>query len=95
MRSRYSAYVTLNASYLLATWHPSTRPARLDLSPEQKWLGLKIYETVQGGSGDAEGVVEFAARFKTGGAGHRLRERSRFVRVEDRWFYLDGEVAGA
>ncbi len=26
MRSRYSAYVLCNEQYLLATWHPSTRP---------------------------------------------------------------------
>ncbi len=95
MRSRYSAYVTMNASYLLATWHPSTRPARVNLSPTQKWLGLKIYETLRGEPGDAEGVVEFAARFKIDGAGHRLRERSRFVCIEERWFYLDGELADA
>ena len=27
MRSRYSAYVLGNEAYLLATWHPDTRPA--------------------------------------------------------------------
>jgi SEC-C motif-containing protein len=29
MRSRYSAYVLKREDYLLATWHPSTRPASL------------------------------------------------------------------
>ncbi|MFZ2176709.1 MAG: YchJ family metal-binding protein, partial [Rhodococcus sp. (in: high G+C Gram-positive bacteria)] len=27
MRSRFSAFAVLDAEYLLATWHPSTRPA--------------------------------------------------------------------
>ena len=31
MRSRYCAYVRGNADYLLATWHPTTRPAQLTL----------------------------------------------------------------
>ena len=30
MRSRYSAYVLGLIDYLLATWHPSTRPASID-----------------------------------------------------------------
>ena len=29
MRSRYSAFAVGDAAYLLATWHPSTRPAAL------------------------------------------------------------------
>ena len=30
MRSRYSAFVLLDADYLLRSWHPATRPARLE-----------------------------------------------------------------
>ena len=29
MRSRFTAFATGNAAYLLASWHPSTRPATL------------------------------------------------------------------
>jgi uncharacterized protein YchJ len=32
MRSRYSAYALGLEEYLLATWHPSTRPEKLDLA---------------------------------------------------------------
>jgi SEC-C motif-containing protein len=35
MRSRYSAYVLKREDYLLATWHPSTRPANLKLASQQ------------------------------------------------------------
>ena len=43
MRSRYSAYVLKLEAYLLATWHPSTRPAALDLATDNtKWLGLEV-----------------------------------------------------
>jgi SEC-C motif-containing protein len=38
-------------------------------------------------------VVEFVARFRVGGgSAQRMRELSRFLRVDGRWFYLDGDV---
>ena len=52
---------------------------------------LSINDTEAGSENDTEGVVEFVARFKVQGRGHRLRERSRFERIEGRWYYLDGE----
>jgi SEC-C motif-containing protein len=87
MRSRYSAYVLQRVSYLLSTWQASTRPANLTLSPT-RWLGLQVrgHETV----GDTA-MVEFVARSKSGGKAKRLHERSRFVRENGRWYYLDGE----
>ena len=33
MRSRYAAYASGDRDWLLATWHPSTRPAQLELDP--------------------------------------------------------------
>ncbi|NLC62312.1 MAG: YchJ family protein [Gammaproteobacteria bacterium] len=93
MRSRYSAYVLGLRDYLLATWHPDTRPDALDLddTPGMKWLGLKVKRHTDGGDGTA--VVEFVARFKVGGASaQRMHEISRFVRLDGRWVYVDGEV---
>ncbi len=90
MRSRYAAYVLGLEPYLLATWHPSTRPERLDLDAEAapKWLGLEVrrHET----AGADEAIVEFVARYRLGGRGHRLHELSRFVCEAGRWFYVDG-----
>lgn len=91
MRSRYSAFVLGLADYLLATWHASTRPERLDLDedPAPKWLGLEVKRHQQQDEGHA--VVEFVARYRVGGRGQRLHETSRFVREDGRWFYVDGE----
>ena len=91
MRSRYSAYVELDEAYLLSTWHASTRPSRVRLNPGQRWLGLSIKTCSEGPAEDNWGTVEFVARFKVEGKGHRLRENSRFERIEGRWYYLDGE----
>ncbi|MDX5446702.1 MAG: SEC-C domain-containing protein [Zoogloeaceae bacterium] len=92
MRSRYSAYVLRDEPYLLATWHPETRPACLDLSADggTRWLGLSVKRHVQTGAESAQ--VEFVARYRIGGRGYRMHETSRFVREDGRWFYVVGEM---
>ena len=91
MRSRYSAYVLQLTDYLIATWHPSTRPPTLELDPP-RWLGLQVKR--HEASGDTA-TVEFVARYKVGGKAGRLQECSRFVREDGRWYYLDGEFTGS
>jgi len=89
MRSRYSAYVLKLEAYLLATWHPSTRPTPLDLAVDNaKWLGLELKKHTPESADSA--TVEFVARYKVGGRAYRMHEISRFVREEGRWFYVDG-----
>jgi SEC-C motif-containing protein len=91
MRSRYTAFVACNQSYLLATWHATTRPASILFDDKQKWLGLKVVATEATGADTAE--VEFIARYRIGGgSAARLHERSRFVREDGRWFYVDGDL---
>lgn len=88
MRSRYSAYVLHDETYLKATWHPTTRPAE-DVAQDDgvKWLGLEVRQHMPAGD---EATVEFVARYKLGGRAQRLHEVSRFVRENGRWFYVDG-----
>jgi len=90
MRSRYSAFVLGKQAYLLATWHASTRPATLALEAGVKWLALDIQQHRVTGEHTAE--VEFVARFRVAGRGVRQHERSRFIREDGRWFYVDGDV---
>jgi SEC-C motif-containing protein len=87
MRSRYTAFVLRDEPYLLLTWHPSRRPARIPFTPDQVWLDLTVIET-QLGVDSAE--VEFVARSRIGGSELRHHERSRFVRDNGVWLYLDG-----
>lgn len=89
MRSRYSAFAIENAAYLLATWHPSRRPATLGFEIHTKWLGLQVKAFCSTGPDAAQ--VEFVARYRgTNGQAIRLHERSSFVREDGRWFYVDG-----
>lgn len=89
MRSRYSAYVLENADYLLATWHASKRPSRVSFDSGAKWLGLEVRDHAQ--VDDTHAEVEFVARQRTQGRAVRMHERSRFVREDGRWFYVDGD----
>lgn len=99
MRSRYSAYALAHQNpslenYLLNTWHPQTRPQHLDLAADAtKWLGLQIKHHQNIDSTHA--IVEFVARYKhignLGGKAERLHETSRFERIENHWYYLDGD----
>jgi SEC-C motif domain protein len=91
MRSRYTAYVLQDEAYLLATWHPSTRPASAAWEPGTRWLGLEVRRHQAIDAQHAE--VEFVARCRQGGGkAQRLHERSRFVREEARWYYVDGDI---
>lgn len=89
MRSRYTAFVRERADYLRATWHPEHCPATLDFDPGTKWLGLEVREHHVTGPDQAE--VEFVARYRVGGRAVRLHERSRFVRQDGRWAYVNGD----
>jgi len=91
MRSRYSAFVHDRVEYLLATWHPSTRPPQVEPNPPGlKWLGLDVKQHQVQDTDHA--TVEFVARSKHDGRAHRLHETSRFVREGGRWFYVDGDL---
>jgi SEC-C motif-containing protein len=91
MRSRYSAHVLGLEPYLLATWHATTRPKSLELAGDMstRWLCLEIRGHQQ--ADEAHATVEFVARYRVGGRGHRLHEVSRFVREDGRWYYVAGE----
>ena len=92
MRSRYSAFVLERAYYLLATWHASTRPTRLDANPAGlKWLGLAVQRHTVIDADHA--TVEFVARSKQGGRAERMHVTSRFERVDGRWLYVEDDAA--
>jgi SEC-C motif-containing protein len=99
MRSRFSAFALRSTDqrldgYLLASWHPSTRPASLDLDDGTVWRKLQIVDTVDGGPADEAGIVEFRVSYREAdGTPGLLHERSRFTRVDGRWVYLDGVLS--
>lgn len=88
MRSRFSAFAVGDTADLLQTWHPATRPSRLTLDTRQ-WRQLEILSTDRGSLFDTTGSVEFRAHYRESGRPSTLPERSRFVREDGQWVYLD------
>jgi SEC-C motif domain protein len=87
MRSRYSAFVLDKPDYLLRSWHPDTRPRRIDPERGLRWTGLRVLGTSGGSMFETEGEVEFRARYRVRGRPGELHERSRFVRLDGAWVY--------
>lgn len=89
MRSRYSAFAVGDANYLRRTWAAEHRPVRLDLDPRMRWTGLDVLAVTGGSAFHQEGKVEFRAHYVLDGEPGELHERSRFVREDGSWVYLD------
>lgn len=91
MRSRYSAYVLNNGTYLHRTWHSQTRPNKKSLMQLEAiaWQGLQILRTEQGLETDNQGIVEFIASFQVQEQLQQMQETSRFLRENGRWVYVD------
>ena len=88
MRSRFSAFRVGDETYLLRTWHPSTRPPRVGLDTSLRWRRLKVLQTTGGGYLDTEGTVHFRAHYvERNRAGH-LEENSRFTVHDGAWLYV-------
>ena len=81
-----------DGDYLQRTWHPTTREADLGVGDGTAWHGLTVVSTSGGDLDDTEGMVEFVAVCRVKGTPGTLREISRFVREDGRWYYVDGEA---
>lgn len=90
MRSRFSAFAVGDPDYLLASWHPSTRPSELELDAERRWYRLDIIATSGGTPFETTGVVEFEAYYRSPEGAGSQHEVSRFVRENGSWLYVDG-----
>lgn len=108
MRSRYSAYSKGNIDYLIQTRHPKTRKTddRQVIAEGMKatcWTGLTILKTQKGTATDHRGIVEFVALYRSSDAvttpsnpkNYQLHERSRFIKEDGQWFYVDGDILPA
>jgi SEC-C motif domain protein len=95
MRSRYSAYATLNIEYLLKSTHPSTRKFHdaeeiENWAKSNSWQKLEIISTVEG---DKKSVVEFKAFYLDSNSTQQIHhERSNFQKELGKWFFVDGKV---
>lgn len=89
MRSRYTAYVERDVSYLRESIAPDARSDYdeknvREWAEKAEWLGLEILR--------AEGdTVEFIAKYRVEGKTLEHHEVSTFRKVGGRWYYVDGD----
>lgn len=94
MRSRYCAFVMKDADYLIRTWHPTCHAGnfRDEISAgfaATEWLGLTVFEHMVS-EADNTGYVSFVARFHEHDKPGAIIERSRFLKENGQWYYIDG-----
>ncbi|WP_300666359.1 YchJ family metal-binding protein [Fluviicola sp.] len=91
MRSRYSAYVTLNVAYILETTAPKFRKyyaakSILEWASNSTWISLEIVSS-------EEKRVKFIATYLDDQQQlTRHKEDSRFEKSGGRWYFLDGKT---
>ncbi|MBT8138482.1 MAG: YchJ family protein [Gammaproteobacteria bacterium] len=97
MRARYSAYAASEIDFLHDSLHPDGR-SEFDFDATRKWAessewqNLKILACKAGGENDKVGSVEFSAVYvDREGKTHKHNERSHFKRVDDAWYFCDGQ----
>ncbi|MDO3695734.1 YchJ family metal-binding protein [Wenyingzhuangia sp. chi5] len=93
MKSRYTAYVLGAIDYLMLSQHSSTRPFSekeeiLNWTKSVQWLELVIVEAKE--THIDEGFVTFKALFIEDGVKNTIFEKSRFIKENNHWTYVDG-----
>ncbi len=93
LRSRFTAYAQRNAAYLLASWDKTKRPAEIDFTQETaEWQKLQILSIKKGAAWDSKGLIDFKAFYQQDGEAYFMHEISRFSKIGQHWFYLDGVI---
>lgn len=106
MRSRYSAYATSHFEYIANTYASKEQSEHIigkcesnsgavsvtDIkksSLHTKWCKLEI---VNSHEEDSRGEVEFVAYYQHNKQFYAMHERSRFIKVQSKWLYVDGQM---
>jgi SEC-C motif domain protein len=95
MRSRYTAFTTANADYLMRSHYSKTRQVKEIRSIKKwtesvQWIGLVILRTDAGQASDDTGYVEFKALYLEAGQLQEIHEKSFFKRENQKWVYVSG-----
>jgi SEC-C motif-containing protein len=93
MRSRYTAYVLKDVSYLVETTLPASRTPDLAESirhwmQQVEWQRLHVLKVEEGTRSDTEGTVEFMAEFIGPDGADRHHEHARFRKIRGTWYYV-------
>ncbi|MEZ8823304.1 YchJ family metal-binding protein [Vibrio amylolyticus] len=95
MRARYCAHELKLVDFVINTYHPScnaeaSREGIVE-SIHSDWCKLEVIGT-ENGENTNEGYVSFKAYFIDDNQQYCMQEKSRFVKQDGLWFYIDGVV---
>ena len=98
MKSRFSAFAVLIADYIIFTTHENNSDYISDLkswnqdimnfSKNTRFERLEILDFIEG---EVESFVTFKATLFQDNTYISFIEKSRFLKVEDKWLYIDGQ----
>lgn len=98
MKSRYSAYAVSNSNYIINTTHQNNPDYTTDTASwnedillfckHTKFEKLEILDFIDD---ENESFVTFKATLIQDKKDVSFIEKSRFLKVNDKWFYVDGE----
>ena len=98
MKSRYYAYAIEKSEYIILTTHQNNRDFNtdtkvwnndiLDFSRNTKFEKLEILEFIDG---QTESFVTFKANITQNKQDVSFIEKSRFIKENGKWQYIDGE----
>ena len=98
MKSRYCAYAVSNANYIISTSHEKNIDFSTDLNSWQKDIlsfctntkfeRLEIIDFIEY---EIESFVTFKAYLFQNNQDVSFVEKSRFLKENDKWFYVDGK----
>lgn len=94
MRSRYSAYTLARIDYIQRTMCKKAAENYDPISAKKwassiKWLGLTVIDAPSA-RGNV-GTVTFIAQFSENNVSRSIHEKSTFEKINNEWFYVDGE----
>ena len=96
MRSRYSAHVKQLTQYIIDTYHPSCNAEEfregIEDSIQLNSRKLKVISAHLSTQAENEGFVSFKATYSEDGQLQQLKEHSRFLKEDGKWYYVDGDV---
>ena len=99
MRARYAAFASGKIDFLEESQEPASRDGfdrevASSWSSRADWAGFELLATAGGGADDDAGSVEFVAHYTIDGQERAHHELARFAKVDGRWYFVDGVVAG-
>ncbi len=98
MKSRFCAFAVQKCEYIISTTHPENLDFNTDLknwsidimnfSKNTNFVELKILDFIEA---ENESFVTFKAILIQDNLDASFTEKSRFLKVDGKWFYVDGQ----